>query len=226
MHLQDKALFVRVLTRIYGFYGQKLSEPNLDLWWQTMQSFDIKVLTEALSLHLINRDNGQFLPKPADIMRVLQGSSQDSALIAWTKVDKALHSVGPYASVVFDDEIIQQVLQDMGGWIALGTKKEAEWPFVANEFVSRYRGYCQHGRLKIWPAVLMGMAQASNECHGFSSAAPVLIGDPQKAQYVLSKGTQTSRIGITRLTGEASFKQLSELSHAVSSQCTTTKEYQ
>ncbi len=99
----------------------------------------------------------------------------------------------------------------MGGWIGFGQKKEAEWPYVRNEFVERYCGYCQHGPLKTWPAVLIGMAQASNQCNGFASAAPVLIGNQQQAHYVLSKGEQPCQISVTRL-NERIFKQLSALS--------------
>ncbi len=210
MHLQDKAAFGMLLQGVYDFYEKTLSASILDLWWQAMQSFELKVLSDTFSRHCMNPDNGQFLPKPADIVRLLHGSTKDSALIAWSKVEKAIRTVGIYDSVTFDDALIQQVLQDMGGWIGLGQKKEAEWPFVCNEFVNRYCGYRQRGALTTWPAVLVGMAQASNQCNGFHSLPPKLIGDQQAAQRVLADGACIDELAITQ-SSQQSFKPLSEL---------------
>jgi len=81
------------------------------------------------------------MPKVADVIKMLQGSTQDSALTAWAKVDKAVRSIGTQMSVAFDDPLIHKVIQDMGGWLGLGQRQEAEWPFVAKEFETRYRGF-------------------------------------------------------------------------------------
>ena len=51
----------------------------------------------------------------ADILRMMQGTSLDSALSAWAKVDKAVRRVGTYETIVFDDEIIHRVIHDMSG---------------------------------------------------------------------------------------------------------------
>lgn len=222
MREQDKATFVGLLEDIYDFYGKELTERRLIRWWNAMQPYEIKTLVDTFDHHVVG-EKGPFFPTPADIVLALQGTSEDSALLACSKVESTLRTVGTYASVVFDDVIIQLVIQDMGGWIELGKKKEAEWPFVRNEFVKRYRGYCQGSSPKTWPAVLIGMAQASNECNGFASAAPVLIGNQQQAQYVLSGGTHTNRVGITRL-GEQVFKQIGKLPHLEQGPSTTTTE--
>ncbi len=225
MQQRDKAGFGILLERIYVLYEKKLSALILDSWWQAMQSFEIKALAEAFHLHLINPDNGQFLPKPADIVRLLQGSTQDSAFAAWTKVENAVRDVGAYESVTFDDALIQQVLQDMGGWIELGQKKESHWPYVKNEFINRYRGYCQRGPLTTWPAVLIGLTQANNQLHKFDSAPPVLIGDKQAAQSVFERGAHASSSVITRL-GEQHFKALRQpmLAISQSASCISTAE--
>jgi len=76
--------------------------------------------------HLMNPDTGQFLPKPADIVRMLGGRTLDRALMAWAKVDKAVRQIGTYESVVFDDALIHRVLHEMGGWVGMGQKTENE----------------------------------------------------------------------------------------------------
>ena len=141
MNQNDYDDFDETIVAVGEQYGKSLSEGVKMLYWQGLINYDLKAVQQALYRHIRNPDNGQFMPKVADIIRMLQGSTQDSALIAWSKVDKAVRSVGTQVTVVFDDPIIHRVLQDMGGWLALGTKQETEWPFVAKEFENRYRGY-------------------------------------------------------------------------------------
>ncbi len=208
MHERDRSSFFALLSDVFSFYRQDLSTFTGNIWWNAMQPFDFHAVHDALTRHCVNPDNGQFLPKPADVVRLLQGSTQDSALMAWSKVEAAIRKVGTHVSVTFDDAFIQQVLQDMGGWIALGQKKEPDWPFVRNEFVNRYRGYRQLGPLTTWPAVLVGAAEASNQCNGFKSDPPVLIGDVKGAQQIQVHGTHAGSLTVTRL-DQNSFKQLS-----------------
>lgn len=207
MHERDHPSFFSLVSDVFSFYRQDLSSFTANIWWNAMQPFDFAAVHDALTRHCVSPDNGQFLPKPADVVRLLQGSTQDSALIAWTKVETAIRTVGTHVSVTFDDTYIQQVVTDMGGWIALGQKKEADWPFVRNEFVNRYRAYRQLGPLFTWPSVLIGSAEASNQCSGFKSAPPVLIGDVKVAQQMQDTGTHTSVLTVTR-PGEHSFKRL------------------
>ena len=68
---------------------------------------DLRAVADALNRHAVNPDNGQFLPKPADIVRLINGNTVDRALVAWSTVERAIRSTGPYQSVVFDSpEII------------------------------------------------------------------------------------------------------------------------
>ncbi len=106
MHPQDKATFVKLLMTIHSGYGKTLEEGALNWWWNLVRPYEIEELIEGFERHGRNLDKGQYLPKPADILRAIHGSYKDNALVAWTKVDEALHKVGTYASVVFDEVII------------------------------------------------------------------------------------------------------------------------
>jgi hypothetical protein len=86
----------------------------------------------------------------------------------------------------------------MGGWIALGTRQEKEWPFVSKEFENRYRGYRTQG-ISEYPKALMGLAEAQNSQHGFASQPPVLIGEAVKARQVLKGGTDKPALGFERM---------------------------
>lgn len=194
---QDVAPFSALISDVYAFYRQDSSTFAVKVWWQAMQPFDFTAVADALNRHCVNPDSGQFMPKPADVVKMLQGSTQDSALAAWAKVDRAVRTVGTYRSVVFDDALVHRVLTEMGGWIELGRKTEEEWPFVRNEFVSRYRGYRMRSETPEYPPHLIGLSEAQNAKTGFQIETPLLLGDSKAAELVARRGSNAPLLQVT-----------------------------
>lgn len=199
MQTRDFNKFHEGINGVMSFYSKSVSTFALDVWWSALKGYELSAVVDAFNRHLANPDTGQFAPKPADIVRMLQGSTQDSALRAWAKVDKAVRQIGTYCDVVFDDALIHCVLQDMGGWIALGTKNENEWPFVAKEFENRYRGFKISGQSFDYPGILIGIANAHNEQKGLDRERPVLVGNDLVAMQVMQGGKDKPSIGFKRL---------------------------
>lgn len=195
----DRKGFYALVSDVYAFYRQDCSSFALNVWWEAMKPFDPAAVGRALSAHAVNPDSGQFLPKPADIVRVLQGGTADQAMAAWSKVDAAIRSVGTYRDVVFDDALIHAVLRDMGGWLQLGEKSEDEWPFIAKEFAVRYRGFVMRRETPAYPPVLIGIAGATNRKDKQDVEPPVLLGDPVKARAVMQGGIDAPRLLATPL---------------------------
>lgn len=195
MRTDELSDFADLLAGVMDLYGKPISEFATQVWWEALRPYDLPAVRLAFSRHVQNPDSGQFAPKPADVIRMLGGTTQDSALRAWAKIDKAVRHVGTYASVAFDDALIHRVLHDMGGWVGLGTKTEEEWPFVAKEFENRYRGYAMRNERPEYPPVLTGIAEAENVRRGLRSDPPRLIGDATKAEAVMQSGTRRPLIG-------------------------------
>jgi hypothetical protein len=189
MQANDKKRFATLLAGVAEYYGKELSPGVISLYWMGLQQYDIEAVEKALWDHTQSPDNGQFMPKIADITRAMQGRTQDQAAIAWSKVDQAVRRVGTYADVAFDDPIIHRVIADMGGWIWFGNQIEDEWPFVAKNFENRYRGYRVRGEAPDYAPVLIGMANAHNQKEGYRSQPPILIGNQNHAKAVMSGGT-------------------------------------
>ena len=181
--------FSRTLLAVADYYGKELSENVVDLYWNGLREYDLASVKRALWAHARNPDSGQFMPKIADVARVMQGRTDDQAAIAWSKVNQAVRRVGTYQCVVFDDPVIHRVIADMGGWVLIGSKDDKEWPFVAKEFENRYRGYRMRDETPEYQPVLIGMANAHNSQQGFRQNPPILVGDERKADQVRLGGT-------------------------------------
>lgn len=184
MNNNDKPKFAEIITGVAELYGKDISAAAASIWFNSLKEYHIDSLAKAFSVHVTNPDNGQFFPKPADIIRSIEGTSQDASFVAWTKVDETIRTIGPYQSVVFDDPIIHAVIDDMGGWIMFGEKTEDEWPFVSLEFQKRYKGYKSRKQVPPHSKILIGQHEAKNRQHDFEIEPPLFIGDQEKAKQV------------------------------------------
>lgn len=194
MQKTDYERFSQIISACTDMYNaKKPTEFVMSLWWNALKQYDIGAVQMAFSAHIQNPDVGQFMPKPADIIRLIGGTNSDKALVAWTSVSSAVLRVGTYADVCFDDPVIHCVITDMGGWIKLGTKTDKEWDFVRNEFVTRYRAISAMPVKPEAPHVLTGIANMTNGHNGYPLTAPVMIGNPAKAQQVYMSGMKAER---------------------------------
>jgi len=186
--------FTNMLAAIGDMKSKPQSEWALGVWWKALSSYDFEAVEDALIRHVQNPDNGQYMPVPADVIKLIQGNSIDSALVAWAKVDRAVRVIGPWGDVAFDDPLIHRVIKDMGGWVELGKKTDKEWPFTAKEFENRYRGYRTRADLTIYPHVLIGSFNMHNASASMATQPPMLIGDASKAEAVMLGGSSQPMI--------------------------------
>lgn len=200
MQPADFPAFREGLVEAMSFYEKTVSTTTLDSWWRGLRKYELAAVIEAFERYVFTpQPAGHYAPKPADITLILEGSPVDNALQAWTKVDFALREKGTYIDVVFDDPLIHRVIKEMGGWISFGTKTEDEWPFVAKEFETRYRGYTMRGETPEYPRILIGAFTAENRKNGHQSEKPLLIGNVQKAIQVMNGGSDRPALEFRQL---------------------------
>ncbi len=174
----DRAEFSRVLSSVAAMYRVELSPDVVELWWAALADYDLAAVKQALTRHIRNPDSGQFMPKPADAIRFMSGTTQDAALMAWAKVYTMVRRAGSWADVSFDDAITHAVITDMGGWIRLCEMQESDAPFRAKEFENRYRAYARSQEVpRDVPQLLIGRVTLHNNAHGYGSTAPQLPHD-------------------------------------------------
>lgn len=189
--------FAKAFLALAEYYGRELSEGVIALYWQGLQQYPINDIEAAIGRHLQNPDSGQWMPKIADIVRMIDGTTQSAAAMAWAKIMRAVGCVGQYQSIAFDDAVIHLVLDDMGGWPKLCQTSEEELPFVQKRFETSYRAYRQRGNdMPAYPRYLAGVSETANSAQGYRSDPPRLVGDLAKARQVFSGGSDVARLPV------------------------------
>lgn len=187
MKPEDEKKFSELLKAVFTVYGKDYSLAMLDIWWAALERFSFADVSRALSAHVSNAGNGQFLPKPADVVRFIEGDAETKSLRAWSKVLASIKSIGCYKSVAFDDHAIHYAIEKMGGWHRFSLMQTDEEPFKAREFQKLYEAGIGSNDL---PSKLIGHSEAQNRSNGFEEHANdvVLIGDHDKARLILEHG--------------------------------------
>ena len=187
MKNQDLIKFTAMLAGIGIIYDKDISELLTELYWQALKYFELHDVKRAFEAHIHNPDSGQYFPKPADLVRFIEGTGETRALQAWAKVFKAIVHVGAYKSIVFDDQLIHAVLEDLGGWIKLCATTTEDLPFRANEFQKRYMMFINKAPDR-YPKYCCGITDSVNAIDGYAIGSLIFVGEPKKAKQVMQDG--------------------------------------
>lgn len=188
--------FAQLLTAISALYNKAISEMLIELYWRSLKRFEFQAVQNAFMAYIDHTESGQFMPKPADIIRMIEGDVASQALQAWSKVEQAIRVIGRYSTIVFDDPIIHAVITDMSGWIHLCNTSHKELNFRANEFTKRYRGYLLK-KPTVYPKQLTGFIEQYNGQHGYKLEPPVLFGNPTLALQIYQQGNEPRALNNT-----------------------------
>lgn len=188
--IEERRRFAGLLTALSDYYKSEISKAVAGIYWNGLKQYDYEAIEKACWTHTQSPDeSGRWMPRNSDIIKIIEGNTVDQAAVAWSKVDAAVKQVGTWQDVAFDDPIIHRVIADMGGWIWFGHQEGKEWPFIAKNFETRYRGYRMSGEIPKYQPVLTGISNAQNGMQGYKLAQPVLIGPMEKVMQVIEGGT-------------------------------------
>lgn len=211
----DRARFAEMLLAVYTLYGKdrEFSDVVIGLWWGSLEAYDLPAIREGLTRHVKNPDTGKFLPRPSDVIAMLGGTTLDSALLAVQTFEKALSGVGTYMTVAFEDPLIHVVVEEMGGWVALGRITDKDWAFRRTEFLNRYRSYKLRGELPAFRPKLIGIIDGENGSRGYEVNDQYLrlVGNPEVVKRTMALGSDGGgRLQVTdgRALAERALKQL------------------
>lgn len=177
----DAEVFSLQMLALAEIYKREVSVTLMRIYFDALQEYAIGDVVQAIARHIRHPDQGQYFPKPADLIRMLEGDTHGQALQAWKVAVDAAIQYSPYVTVQFADAIIGIVIEEMGGWQDFYGWSDKEMPFKQQEFCLRYRQHLLRGGVQENP-VLVGFFQAENIRTGFAGelAAPIVIGQPER----------------------------------------------
>lgn len=195
--IRPSVRFVNTLAALAEYYRRDLSEGVIALYWQGLSQYSIDEINGAIGRHIQNPDTGQWMPTIADIVRMIEGTTQSAAALAWAKVLRAVGAVGQHQSIVFDDALIHLAIDDLGGWPKLCQVRLEELPFLQKRFETNYRAYKTRGNdIPPHPRYLPGVSEITDSAAGFRSDPPRLVGDLDKAKAVFQGGSDQPRLTV------------------------------
>jgi hypothetical protein len=188
--------FSALVSAAMAYYGVTASPYVLSVWWAACERYTMEQVRKALTRHAMNPDTGRFAPKVADIVRLLEGTTEDNAALAWGKALDAAQRVGAYSDVVFDDPAIHAAIEDMGGWPKFCRVESKDLSYLQHRFAESYRAYSERGAFD-FPRKLGGDRSSDDvyRMRGLEPPKPVPIGDPEKARAVYKLGGGKMQIG-------------------------------
>lgn len=185
----DKAQFAQMMIGTMQIYGKQPSEMVIQLYWSVLERFTIEQVEHGLKAHLNDPEQGKFQPKPADIIRHIEGTKADRKTLAEVAWRKVLDNVDRYSSVVFDDSAIHYAVQiAFGDWLTVCDfdKDQFDCQQMYRSFITAYSNY--NGQ-PIKPRMVGILEQ--EQAKGESRFSVTYVGDKQKALQV----EQGGRIG-------------------------------
>ena len=145
MTTSDFERFGRALRAVAEGIGEAITTERVMLYFKRLDRFDIDTVERALGQ---GQDRWKFFPKIPEILEAIEGSPDDRALTAWTRVENALERVGSYQSVTFDDPILHATICQMGGWATAWEWErldERDYGFKRLEFTRLYGHFLRVG---------------------------------------------------------------------------------
>uniref|UniRef100_A0A6H2A2B1 DUF6475 domain-containing protein n=1 Tax=viral metagenome TaxID=1070528 RepID=A0A6H2A2B1_9ZZZZ len=173
----DHQLFVKHFTGLCELYSREATEALLDIYYLALQEMSNENFVKAVQ-RVIQSHSYSNLPAPAEF---LGSSSDDAAIIALDKVERAVQKWGAYHTVVFDDPVIHATISALGGWIHVASAIPVDqWKWFVKDFIKTYKAFASNPRPEI-PRVLVGIWEGQNCAINNKPMDTVYIGDRQRA---------------------------------------------
>ena len=160
---QDKVRFAQCMAAMGEAFSQEASPFKTEIYFKALSDLSIEDVERA-TWQVINSRGTATFPKVAEIREAIGGKLEDRAMIALTKVERALREVGAYNSIVFDDPIIHRAICSFdNGWIGVADMTMEEWTWARKDFIRLYNAFSNSGESRSVPTKLLGRIETDNQ---------------------------------------------------------------
>ena len=147
------------------------------MYFNILINYSIDQVNQGLSKHVLDPKHGTFFPKPADIVRNIDGASistEDRALTAWMAVEVAIGSVGSYGTLKLEDKQAMMSIKAIGSWQQLCATDRDKLAFKRQEFIANYKAL-ENTPVEMLPESLPGIAELENQRKSVGGPASELL---------------------------------------------------
>lgn len=130
MNAKDAERFSVVWQSAHQVYGKAVEPQTIALVFKILQGYELKHVEAALADHL---KTGEFAPKPADVVRRIEGDQDAHVALAWSQFREATRS-----GVMPADEAVCAAIRRMGGLELLGDRAPRDLDFMRDSFAALY----------------------------------------------------------------------------------------
>jgi hypothetical protein len=130
----DRKAFLEVVVGFAELKGKALSAPALELYWRSMQSWDLADF-RAVAEQLLR--TCEFMPTPKDFEDARKAGRM-TAGEAWAIVLQIVRTGNYQRGIGTDDPCIEAAVCAIGGYAAIGMSRTDQTPFLERRFAEHY----------------------------------------------------------------------------------------
>lgn len=175
----EKPKFVLAIEALAASFRAEVTEAMFEGYWLALDDLDLNAVGRAVKRAM---RECKFMPSAREL-RELAGElrSEHRAVLAWDAFESAVIRHGGYASVDFDDPLINATIRHLGGWRRVCELSGKEFDtFLKKDFERVYAALCASGVASDRCTPLLGIHASENALNGFPAPKPakVLTGLP------------------------------------------------
>lgn len=141
MNESDKKHFQSIMVGAGELYSKEITKPLLQIYFQALQSYGIDQISSAFTAHMVDTKHGTFMPKPADLVRLIDADKpkpDDKARIAWMAIRDSFSGYYP-KGFKLEDKIAMAAMKSIGGRSAVGMCDNSKIGFLEKQFIDSYK---------------------------------------------------------------------------------------
>src|SRR5882762_4374585 len=108
------------INALCDIYRVSLNNLAFEMYYDDLEKYDIKSIDKAILKHRRHLKDGRFMPTPAHLLNnieeYLSHIPENMAEIAWDNLMQKMREHGRLKNPIFDDNLIDLVIESMGGW--------------------------------------------------------------------------------------------------------------
>lgn len=137
MENSQRPMFGAAIGALMELHGKQPSEAMLDLYWESLKHLEASEFKAAIG-EVVR--SSKFMPKPSEILEVIEGPRKNTAAMQWAHVRRTMDFGDIYCSPDFG-RVVNAVLHALGGWEVLCEKTIPELVWYQKDFERIYADF-------------------------------------------------------------------------------------